>query len=141
MGGTPWGWLWVSRGSIVLCGSFWWVVVFNKPHKIEIWNFPFPKVYAWQKNDVLSDIGKIFEKFCSLNSGQNFGNFESGWSIWVNLIFSILAIKLVFCSSLKLPYCNWYILGVNLHTHGIFLCHCSPMGLLFCTYLLTLLVL
>ena len=35
-GGTPWGWLWVSRGSIVLCGSFWWVVVFNKPCKIEM---------------------------------------------------------------------------------------------------------
>ena len=52
-GGTPWGWLRGSRRSIVLCGSFWWEVVFNKPHKIEIWNFSFLKVYAWQKNDML----------------------------------------------------------------------------------------
>ena len=44
----------MSGRSIVLCRSFWWVVVFNKPHKIEIQNFPFPKVYASQKNDVLT---------------------------------------------------------------------------------------
>ena len=33
-----------SGGSIVLCGIFWWVVAFNKPHKIEISHSP--KVYA-----------------------------------------------------------------------------------------------
>ena len=43
MGGTPWGWLRVSRGSIVLCVSFWWLVVFNTPHKFEIWNFTWTK--------------------------------------------------------------------------------------------------
>ena len=43
MGGNPWGWLQGSRGSIVLFVSFWWVVVFDKPHKIEILNFTQPK--------------------------------------------------------------------------------------------------
>jgi hypothetical protein len=42
MGGTPWGWLWVSRGSIVLCGNFCLVVVQDKPQKVEKFNFTSP---------------------------------------------------------------------------------------------------
>ena len=32
-----------------------YLVVFNMPHKIEIWIFPFPKVYAWQNNDIFAE--------------------------------------------------------------------------------------
>ena len=48
------GWLRGSRGSIVLCGSFWWVVVLNKPHEIEIFNFTRPILYAGQKKIMLN---------------------------------------------------------------------------------------
>ena len=33
---TQWGVAMGVRGSIVLSRRFWWLVVFNKPHKIEI---------------------------------------------------------------------------------------------------------
>ena len=51
-GGYPLG----SSGSIVLCGSFWRVVVVNKPNKIEIKNFTFPKMYAVQNNSMLNGL-------------------------------------------------------------------------------------
>ena len=35
-GGYPLGVATGVKGSIFLCGSLWWLVVFNKPHKIEI---------------------------------------------------------------------------------------------------------
>ena len=43
------------RRFIVLCGSFWWVVVLNKPYKIEIENFTF--LYARQKQFYVKGLG------------------------------------------------------------------------------------
>ena len=66
MGGTPWGWLQRSRGSIVLCGSFWWVDVLYKPHNIEIFNFTFPKMYDGQKNSMLKHFSKMMTNLWQL---------------------------------------------------------------------------
>ena len=50
MRGTPWGWLWVSRGSFVLCGKFCLVVVQAKPQKVEKFHFTSPTFVWLRKN-------------------------------------------------------------------------------------------
>ena len=40
-------------GGLFFSGSFWWVVVLNKPHRIEIKNFTFLKMYVGHVSAVL----------------------------------------------------------------------------------------
>ena len=66
MGGTPWGWLRVSRGSIVLCGNFCLVVVQDQPQKVEKFHFISP-TFVWLRKN-------LHVKGCQWKGGVRFNS-------------------------------------------------------------------
>ena len=58
MGVPPGGGYGGEGGLLFFCGSFWWIVVLNRPHKTEIGNVTFPKMYTGQKNPCYMSIFK-----------------------------------------------------------------------------------
>ena len=121
MGGTPWGWLRVSRGSIVLCGNFCLVVVQDKPQKVENFHFTSPTFVWLRKNlhvkdfpdwKVVSLFWNLIDKKCYIKTRD----LKAFWS-WIILVMQAESIPPKVKIFIGLNLCNYSVKTYLLSTY------------------------